>query len=357
MKMESGIPSTVVADVLVIGGGGAGCEAAIFAQKAGAGSICVVEKGIIGASGCTVMGTYSCCAALGYADPRDNPQVHYDDTYGAGANIGDPELIRMYTEEAPARVLELAEWGVPFEKEGGRLKQVAMPGHTYPRAFYVDMRTGQAMQLGLRRKLEKTSRVQRYNDVQIYRLLVAGGRVFGAAGLCRNTLTPIRFLAKATIIATGGCGQLYTHTTTSLDNTGDGMAIAFEAGVPLMDMEFIQFFPLAAVHPLIPGRSRTATTFLRHVPGSRLLNNRGEDFISGKYPNWQKTITRDVFSQTIYREIMEGRGSPHGGVFIDVTAAGEKEMEKALSLGNLYQRIKAMGVNQKKDTMEVGVAA
>jgi succinate dehydrogenase/fumarate reductase flavoprotein subunit len=357
MKSLLGSPSTVTTDVLIIGGGGAGCEAAIFAQKAGAQSTCVVEKGVIGASGCTVMGTYSCCAALGFADPRDNPQVHFEDTDAGGARIGDPELMRIYAEEAPARVLELADWGVPFEKEGGKLKQAHMEGHTYPRAVFVDMRTGQAMQWGLRRKLKKTPGIQRFNDVQVYRLLVADGRVFGAVGLSRKTLTPIRFLAKATIIATGGCGQLYIPNTTSLDNTGDGISIAFEAGAPLMDMEFVQFFPMCWVYPIFPGRNRTVSSFLRYLPGCRLLNNRGEDFISRKYPDWGKTLTRDLLSQAIFREVIEGRGSPHGGVFADVTAAGKEEIEKHLALGNLLHTIQTMGIDLKREPIEVSVAS
>ncbi len=313
MKPGMQSPQTVVADVLIIGGGGAGCEAAIFAQKAGADSICVVEKGILGASGCTVMGTYSCCAALGHSDPRDNPRVHFEDTYAGGARIADAELVRIFAEEAPARVWELAEGGVPFEREGSKLKQGRMFGHTYPRACYVGMRTGQAMQWGLRARLKKTSRVQRYNDVQIYRLLSAEGKIFGARGLDRRTLAPIQFLAKATVIATGGCGQLYAHTTTSLDNTGDGLAIAFEAGAPLMDMEFVQFYPVSSIYPRPAGVNRTMPTFLAFVPGSRMYNQLGQDFVDAQYPDWRKSLARDLLSQLIYREVMEGRGGSARG--------------------------------------------
>ncbi|MCX5907270.1 MAG: FAD-binding protein [Deltaproteobacteria bacterium] len=355
MRAESGSSSMVVADVLVIGGGGAG--AAMWAKKSGANSVGIVEKGVLGESGCTVMGTYSCCAALGYADPRDNPQVHYEDTFKAGGNVGDPALVRVYAEEAPARVLELAEAGVPFEREGSRLKQGYMEGHTYPRACYVGMRTGQAMQWGLRRNLERTPGVRRYNDVQIYRLLSTEGKVWGAMGWDRKTLTPVQFLAKATVIATGGCGQLYTHTTTSLDNTGDGLALAWEAGASLKDMEFVQFYPMAWIYPRVIGLNRTPAQFLRFVPGSRMYNAQGEDFLDAPYPDWRRSLTRDLLAQAMYREIIEGRGGPHGGVFIDVTAASLADIEGYLSTGGFFQKIKGMGIDLKRTPLEVGVAS
>jgi fumarate reductase (CoM/CoB) subunit A len=349
--------ATVSADVLIIGGGGAGCQAAIFARKAGAGSICLVEKGIIGASGCTVMGTYSCCAALGHSDPRDNPQVHFEDTYSGGAEIGDPELVRIFTEEAPARVWELAEGGVPFEREGSKLKQGRMFGHTYPRACYVGMRTGQAMQWGLRRMIQRTPGVQRCQDIQIYRLLVQDGKVFGARGLNRRTLAPIQFLAKSTVVATGGAGQLYAHTTTSLDNTGDGLAIALEAGAPLQDMEFVQFYPVSSIHPRPAGMNRTMPTFLAFVPGSRMYNQLGQDFVDSQYPGWRQSLARDLLSQLIYREVMEGRGTPRGGVYLDVRSADPGEVERALSVGGYYEKIQRTGIDVRETAWEVGPAS
>ncbi len=357
MKSGLGPSSTVVSDVLVIGGGGAGCQAAIGAKKAGADSVAIVEKGIIGASGCTVMGTYSCCAALGYSDPQDNPQVHYEDTFQAGAEIGDPELVRIYVEEAPARVLELAESGVPFEKEGGRLKQGFMFGHSYPRACYVGMRTGQAMQWGLRKNVKQAPGVRRFNDVQVYRLLQKDGEIWGAVGLSRKTLSPIHFQAKATIIATGGCGQLYTHTTTSLDNTGDGLAMAFEAGASLMDMEFVQYYPVSAIYPRLIGVNRTLPTFLALVPGSRIYNRLGEDFVDRKYPTWRSSLSRDFLSQLIYREVMEGRDSPHGGAYIDVQGAALEDIRRHLSIANYFQKIQKMGIDLKTTALEVGPAS
>ena len=349
--------STVETDILIIGGGGAGCQAAIFAQKAGARSICIVEKGVIGASGCTVMGTYSCCAALGYTDPRDNPQVHFEDTFTAGRGIGDPELLGIYVEEAPLRVLELANAGVPFEKEGGRLKQGRMFGHTYPRACYVGKRTGQAMQWGLRKVLRNATGIRRFNDVQMYRLLQKDGRVFGSVGLCRKTFSLIHFLAKATIIATGGCGQLYAHTTTSLDNTGDGLCIAFEAGASLMDMEFVQYYPVSAIYPRLLGMNRTVPTFLAFIPESRIYNRLGEDFADAKYPGWRSFLSRDFLSQLIYREVLEGKGSPHGGAYIDVKAASLQDIERHLTTGNYFQKISKKGIDLKTTALEIGPAS
>jgi succinate dehydrogenase/fumarate reductase flavoprotein subunit len=219
------------------------------------------------------------------------------------------------------------------------------------------MRTGQAMQWGLRRNLRQTPGVRRWNDVQIYRLLHTDGKVYGAIGLDRRTLTPIQFVARATVITTGGCGQLYTHNTTSLDNTGDGLALAWEAGATLKDMEFIQFYPMAWIYPRVIGLNRTPAQFLRFVPGSRMYNGRREDFLESKHPDWRRSLTRDLLAQAMYREIIEGRGGPHGGVFIDVTASSLAEIERQLSTGGFFQKIKKMGIDLKKTPLEVGVAA
>ena len=347
----------IVTDVLIIGGGGAGCMAAIGADRSKNVSVAIVEKGVIGASGCTVMGTYSCCAALGYADPRDNPEVHFEDTFVGGAELADQALLTRFVEDAPLRVLELVEYGVPFEKEGGRLKQGDMPGHTYPRACFVGNRTGQAMQWGLRKKLRQTPGVKRYHDVQIYRLLHHSGTVYGAAGFCRKTLTPIRFVAKATVIATGGCGQLYPYTSTSLDNTGNGISMALDAGAMLMDMEFMQFNPVCYIYPRLIGLNRTQTRFLRFVPGSRMLNRLGRDFVADTYPDWKHSLTRDKLSQLIYQEVLEGRGSEHGGVYIDLSQSSEGDIEKALSVGNFRKKIKKMNIDLRETRFEVGPAS
>ena len=351
-------PATqIYTDVLVIGGGGAGCMAAIWALKNGADSVCLVEKGVIGASGCTVMGTYSCCAAIGHTEPRDKPEIHFEDTLKGGAGIADQKLLSRYTEDAPLRVFDLVKYGVPFEKEGSRLKQGAMPGHTYPRACFVGNRTGQAIQWGLRKKLRRESGINRYNDIQMYRLLQRDGKVFGAAGICRKTLTPVKFLSKATVLATGGCGQLYSHTTTSIDNTGDGLMMAFEAGAELMDMEFIQFNPVCYIYPRLVGMNRTQTRFLRFVPGSRMLNQNDEEFVTRHYADWQHGLTRDKLSQLIYREVQEGRGTERGGVYIDLSMATESDIEDTLSIGNYHEKIKKMGVDVKHTRFEVGVAS
>lgn len=349
--------TTISTDVLIIGGGGAGCMAAIWAEKQGDVTVAMVEKGVIGASGCTVMGTYSCCAALGYEDSRDNPQVHFEDTFLGGAEIADKALLTRFVEEAPERVLELVEYGVPFEKKGNRLKQGDMPGHTYPRACFVGNRTGQAMQWGLRKKLRQTPRIRRYNDIQMYRLLHRDGHVYGAAGFCRKTLTPIRFLSKATVLATGGCGQLYPHTSTSLDNTGDGISMAFAAGAGLMDMEFVQFNPVCYIYPRLIGLNRTQTRFLRFVRGSRMVNRLGQDFVADKYPDWKHSLTRDKLSQLIYQEIQEGRGSEHGGVYIDLSGCSDADIEAALSVGNFRKKIDRMGIDLKTTRFEVGPAS
>jgi len=343
-------------DVIIVGGGGAGAEAALSATNEGV-NVAIVEKGIFGSSGCTVLGAYSCNAALGYKDPKDSPEVHFEDTVREGRYINDQKLVEIYTEEAPKRILELHKIGHVFEEtENGKLKQGMMPGHTYPRAVFRDFHTGKAIISALKREVIN-KKIDVFNECVIFDILTIDNEIYGILGYDLKKGEIIILNCKALIITTGGCGQLYLHTTTSTDNTGDGLALAYLAGAELMDMEFVQFYPTAQCYPRLIGMNPTFPAWLRINTGARLYNSEGVEFMKEKMPDWRFKATRDELARTIYTEIREGRGSPHGGVYIDVLHLSEKEIEEAYSFANIFEDLLKIGIDLRKDTIETTVAS
>jgi len=343
-------------DVIIIGGGGAGAEAALSAAE-GDTDVAIVEKGIFGRAGCTVLGSYSCCVAIGNKDPRDNPIIHFEDTVREGKYINDQKLVEIYTEKAPERVLELQKFGKVFEElPNGKLKQEMVPGHTFPRAVFSELHTGKKMITTLKKEVLCRD-IDIYNECIIFEILVENNKVYGALGYNIKNGEFILFKCKAIVITTGGCGQLYQNTTTSTDNTGDGLALAYFAGAELKDMEFVQFYPTAQCYPKILKEDATFPAWLRINTGARLYNKDGIEFMKEKMPDWRFKATRDELAQAIYTEIKEGRGSPHGGVYIDVLHLSEKEIEEAYSFGNYFNRLLKMGIDLRKDTIETTVSA
>ena len=344
-------------DVLVIGGGGAGAMAAIrAAQKVE--RVGLVEKGVLGKSGCTPMGAYSMCAAFGYGDPADNPRVHMEDTIRQGRFINCQELVEIYAREAPERVEELISFGGKFDREeNGRLKQGMMPGHTYPRACFFDRRTGPMIMGTLARKAKKTPQIRIFEEVMIIDLVIQGEGPHYALGIRWADSAFIIFQAKAIVVATGGGAQVYKHNTTSLDNTGDGLSLMFQAGAELTDMEFVQFYPTTVCFPRIPGLGPTAPAFMRIRLGAKLYNSLGEEFVHKKMPGWRFQATRDALSQAIYKEIIEGRGSPHGGVYLDVTHLPPEEVKREADFGEYHKKLMRIGVDITKTPIETAVSA
>jgi fumarate reductase (CoM/CoB) subunit A len=343
-------------DVLVIGGGGAGALAAIHAAKRGA-DVLLVEKGVFGKSGNTILGGYSCNAALGVADERDNPRVHFEDTIREGKFLGDQTLVDVYTREAPDRIYELYEYGARFEKVNDRFAQGVMPGSTYPRACFIDDRTGQALMAALRRETCHQENVRIHHETIVTRLLLEHESVVGAAALRLRDCQPVCYSAKATVIATGGGSQLYQYSTTSIDNTGDGLVLAFDAGAQLQDVEFVQFYPTVQCYPRLLGLNPTAPAGLRIQAQARIYNAEGQDFVEERIPDWQLKATRDILSQVIYQEIMEGRGTPHGGVFIDVSHLPPEDVEREFAFSGFFDKLLAMGIDLRREPIETGVAA
>jgi len=346
----------VETDVLVIGGGGAGAFAAICAARE-VPRVSLVEKGVLGQAGCTRMGAFSMCAAFGYADPNDSPRVHMEDTIKGGQFINNQELVEVYANEAPERINELLSFGATFDAEDGKLKQVMMPGHSYPRACVYDRKTGPMIMGTLAREVKKTPQVTMFQELMIVELIIDEQGPHYAIGIRWADSALIVFQAKAVVVATGGCAQIYKNTTTSLDNTGDGLGLLFQTGAELTDMEFVQFYPTTVCSPKLLGLGPTSPAQLRLRTGARLYNSLGEDFMDKKLPDWRFKAPRDLLSQAIYKEIVEGRGSPHGGVYMDVTHLSPGVIKEKFSLGKVYERMLKNGVDITKRPIETTVAA
>ena len=343
-------------DVLVIGGGGAGAMAAIWAAKE-AKQVALVEKGVFGKAGCTVMGAFSMCAAFGYADPADTPRKHFEDTIRGGKFMNRQDLVDLYTREAPDRVRELVSYGAHFDLENGRLHQAMMEGHSLPRACHYDRRTGPMIMGTLARQVRKTQGVRVFEEVVIIDLKMNPTGPHFAIGIRWADTKFIVFQTKAIVVTTGGGAQVYKNNTTSLDNTGDGICLMFEAGVELSDMEFVQFYPTTVCSPKLPGLGPTATAFLRLRTGARLYNARGENFMDQEMPGWRFQATRDRLSQAIYREIAEGRGTPNGGVYLDITHLPLEIIRKEYEIGNYYKKLLSIGVDISRRPIETKVSA
>jgi fumarate reductase (CoM/CoB) subunit A len=344
-------------DIVIVGGGGAGAQAALSARgSSGTRTVALLDKGIFGRSGCTILGGFSCNAALGSKDPRDSPAAHFEDTVREGRYINDQNLVKIYTEKAPERVEELQKLGPVFETEDGKIKQEMVPGHSFPRAAFNNLHTGRSMILALKREVLRKN-IDIYNECVIFDILCRDNSVCGALGYDMNRGRFMHFACKAIILTTGGCGQLYENTTTSRGSTGDGLALAYHAGAAVQDMEFIQFFPTAQCYPRLLRLNPTFPSMLRYRAGCRLYNSEGTEFMKDKMPDWRFKVTRDELAHAIYEEIRNGRGSPHGGVFMDVLHLSEEEIVDTFSFANMFGSLLKMGIDLRKDSIETTVAS
>jgi succinate dehydrogenase / fumarate reductase flavoprotein subunit len=370
-------------DVLVIGAGGAGLRAAIEASSQGV-SVGLVCKSLLGKAH-TVMAEGGVAAALGYVEPRDNWKVHFRDTMKGGRYLNQWRMAQLHAMEAPDRVKELEEWGALFDRTAdGRILQRNFGGHKYPRLAHVGDRTGLEMirtlqQHGIHCGMEV------YMECTVTRLLVDGQRVRGAFGYWRDSGRFVVFRAKSIVLATGGIGRAFRVNSNSWECTGDGQALAYLAGAELMDMEFMQFHPTGMVWPpsvrgtLITEGVRGEGGTLRNKDGKRIMF----DYIPELYANetatseaeadqWLRESTsgvaskakrtpdllpRDIVARAIHSEVKAGRGSPHGGVFLDIwSRRNEKDIKKKLPA--MYHQFKELGdVDITKEPMEVGPTA
>jgi succinate dehydrogenase / fumarate reductase flavoprotein subunit len=336
-------------DVLVIGAGGAGLRAAIEALAQGA-SVGVVCKSLLGKAH-TVMAEGGIAAAMANVDPADSWKTHFRDTMRGGKMLNNWRMAQLHAQEAPDRVRELEQWGALFDRtESGAILQRAFGGHTFKRLCHVGDRTG----LELIRTLQDRGvqqGVDVYMECAVTRLLMDNGRFAGAFAYWRENGRFIVFKAKAVVIATGGIGKAWTVTSNSWEYTGDGMALAYEAGAELMDMEFVQFHPTGMVWP--PGVQGILVTEAVRGEGGILRNKLGERFMEKYDPKRMELSTRDVVARSIYTEVREGRGTEHGGAYLDISQKPAEYVKKKLP--SMYHQFKELAdVDITKGPMEVG---
>jgi succinate dehydrogenase / fumarate reductase flavoprotein subunit len=336
-------------DVLVVGAGGAGLRAAIEALGQGA-SVGVVSKSLLGKAH-TVMAEGGIAAAMANVDSADGWKPHFRDTMRGGKMLNNWCMAQLHAQEAPERVKELEQWGALFDRtEDGRILQRAFGGHTFRRLCHVGDRTGLEMIRTLQdRGVHMGFDV--YMECTIVRLLTDGGRCAGALAYWRETGRFVLFKAKSVVMATGGIGKAWPITSNSWEYTGDGMALAYEAGAELMDMEFVQFHPTGMVWP--PGVQGILVTEAVRGEGGILRNKNGERFMERYDPKRMELSTRDVVARSIYTEVKEGRGTEHGGAYLDISHKPAEYVKKKLP--SMYHQFKELAdVDITKGPMEVG---
>jgi succinate dehydrogenase / fumarate reductase flavoprotein subunit len=336
-------------DVLIIGAGGAGLRAAIEALAQGA-SVGVVCKSLLGKAH-TVMAEGGIAAAMANVDTADGWQPHFRDTMRGGKFLNNWRMAQLHAQEAPDRVRELEQWGALFDRtDKGAILQRAFGGHTYKRLCHVGDRTGLEMIRTLQDRGVQLG-FDVYMECTVTRLLTDGSRLAGAFGYWRENGRFIVFKAKSVVIATGGIGKAWPVTSNSWEYTGDGMTLAYEAGAELMDMEFVQFHPTGMVWP--PGVQGLLVTEAVRGEGGILRNKLGERFMEKYDPKRMELSTRDVVARSIYTEVKEGRGTEHGGAYLDISHKPAEYVKKKLP--SMYHQFKELAdVDITKGPMEVG---
>jgi succinate dehydrogenase / fumarate reductase flavoprotein subunit len=366
---------TVELDVLVVGAGGAGLRAAIQTASQGL-KTGVVSKSLLGKAH-TVMAEGGMAAALGNVDDRDNWKIHFRDTMRGGKFLNQWRMAELHAKQAPDRVREIEEWGGVFDRTpDGLINQRNFGGHRYPRLAHVGDRTG----LELIRSLQDHAvhqAIEPFMECKIIRLLKDGDRISGAVGLWRETGRFILFKTKAIIMATGGGGRAWKVTSNSWEYSGDGAALCYDTGAELMDMEFTQFHPTGMVWP--PSVRGVLVTEGVRGEGGILKNSEGERFMFRYIPDrfasetadteeegnrWlagdkearrpPELLTRDVVARAILAEVTAGRGSPHGGAFLDIASRRSAEDIKK-KLPSMYHQFKELAeLDITEEPMEVG---
>ena len=333
--------------VLVIGSGGAGVRAAIEASQYG--DTVLISKTIVGKGGCTTMAEGGYNAVL---REQDSCEIHFDDTLRGGAYLNDPELVTILVKEAPLRMKDLIAWGAVFDfTDNDEVAQRPFGGQKFPRTCYAGDRTGHEMMTTLVERLD-SSDVNLLQEFTVIDLLRNGESIIGAMALDeRGNLVLLK--ADSTILATGGGTRVYDISTNSSSGTGDGFAIGYRSGAELIDMEMIQFHPTGAVFPY-DARGRLVTEAVRGE-GGILLNSTGERFMKNYDPERMELSTRDVVARAIATEILNGRGTSHEGVYLDVTHLPREQIESRLPV--MLEQFLKFGVDIREIPMEVAPTA
>ena len=338
-------------DVLVVGAGGAGLRAAIAAAEAGCHTI-VVTKSLLGKAH-TVMAEGGIAAALGNVMSQDGWETHFADTMLGGQLVNNWRMVDLYSREVIDRVYELERWGGVFDRtDDGLIMQRPFGAHSWDRLCYVGDRTGLELIRTCQDKLVHTPGAEVCMEYTLTRLLTDGDRVCGAVGYRRTDGGFVVFTAGAVVLATGGWGRMYRQTSNSWEGTGDGPSLAFLAGADLLDMEFVQFHPTGMIWP--PGARGILVTEAVRGEGGLLKNNAGRRFMEDYDPKKMELSSRDVVARAIYKEVGAGRGSPHGGAFLDIASVRDPAYIRR-KLPSMYEQFHSLaGVDITKESMEVG---
>src|SRR5487761_1852246 len=377
-------------DVVVIGAGGSGLRAAISARARGK-KTAIISKSLFGKAH-TVMAEGGAAAAMGNMNPNDNWQVHFRDTMRGGKFMNNPRMAELHAKEAPDRVWELEAWGALFDRTpDGKISQRNFGGHEYPRLAHVCGRAGLEMIRTLQQRVfslqqddarelgDPEAMIKVFAETTITRLLKDGERIAGAFGYIRETGQFVVFEAPAVVLATGGIGKTFKVSSNSWEYTGDGHALALLAGATLLNMEFVQFHPTHMVWPisvaglLVTESVRGDGGVLRNSEGKRFMFGYVPDVFRAQYAETEEEadrwysdqasnrrppelLPRDEVARSINAEVKAGRGSPHGGVFLDIASRLPAE-EILRRLPSMYHQFKELAdVDITKEPMEVGPA-
>ena len=343
---------TISTDVLIIGSGGAGSRAAIEVDDAGLKAI-IVSKGLSFRSGCTGMAEGGYNAVFKTVDKDDSIEAHIKDTLKGGSYLNDEKLVEILVNESPKRLIDLENYGALFDRqESGEIDQRPFGGQTYRRTCYQGDRTGAELLNALKEEIIKRD-IECIEEVMITSLVTDGDEVIGATGLNLKDSSLIYFKAKSVILASGGAGQLYPVTSNTFQKNGDGFAIAYRAGASLVDMEQIQFHPTGMVAP--ESKKGVLVTEAVRAEGGKLINSEGERFMSKYAPEKMELATRDVVARSIYQEIIEGRGTENGGVYLDISHLDDDYIEEKLE--TMVLQFENVGVDIKHGPIEVAPTA
>ena len=340
-------------DVVVVGGGGAGMFAAIYAARHGA-QVILLDKNVVGRGGATIMAQMTCASALAEMEP-DSPELHFKDTLEAGRGLCNESLAALLCEGSPQRIRELAGWKVNWARQdNGKINQVIAPGHSRKRCVYVDfLSTGVAICAALRTQTSLNSTIRVLNSVCLTDVVTRDGEVAGAIGFDVATSETVTIRANAVILCSGGMMKMFRRTTAPNNNSGDGLGIALRAGARVIDIEFLQFYPNGHLAPRMVGLDPTTWEPTRVKLGGRLVNGEGEEFLSKYGDNGGEgyNTTRDLLTHAIYREVAAGRGSPHGGVYLSFQHIPAEALTKAL--GPVINIFKRNNIDLTKGPVEV----
>ena len=330
--------------------------AAIAAARAGA-TVLLVDKGQIGRGGATVMAQMTVAAALAEEEP-DSAALHLEDTIKAGRGICNEELAGLVCAEGPKRIREMEEWGTRWAREGDRIKQAMAPGHSVKRCCYVDfLNTGPAVAATLRRKIAEFPKIRRISNLAVVEVLAHDGRAMGAIALDLRNGQLLTIDARAVVLAAGGLTKLYARNSASANMGGEAYALALWAGAELVDMEFVQFFPIGHLAPRLVGMDPIMWDPFRYKLGGKLLNGQFEEFIDryGSTDFGQYNATRDIAAYAILKEVEAGRGTQHGGAYLDFRHIRENDLRAAF--GPVIDRLLANGIDLSRMPVEVGPMA